>query len=44
MTADGSFQELLESRRHRTSEWFHNEPPTVLDVCQVPLTTRIESE
>ncbi|HKJ17611.1 MAG TPA: peptidylprolyl isomerase [Xanthomonadales bacterium] len=35
------FLESLESRRERKQPFFHHEPPQVLDVCQVPLGSRI---
>ena len=30
------FQAMIDSRRHRSAEWFVHTPPAVLDVCQVP--------
>jgi peptidylprolyl isomerase len=35
-TNSEEFASMVESRRHRTSEWFLSTPPAVLDVCQVP--------
>jgi peptidylprolyl isomerase len=36
-----AFLKLLEDRRHRKQKFFHNTPPAVLDVCQVPINGRI---
>jgi len=41
-THSPGFTELLESRRNRKDAFFHHHPPRVLDVCQVPVATRIE--
>ncbi len=41
-TSSEGFLELLEARRNRSEAFFHQQPPAVLDVCQVPLTTRRE--
>jgi peptidylprolyl isomerase len=41
-TTSLGFAELLSSRRERDHEFFHHKPPRVLDVCQVPVATRIE--
>lgn len=30
------FRKMLEDRRKRKQKFFHNEPPPVLDVCQIP--------
>ncbi len=35
------FEDLLDSRRERKHAFFHNRPPEVLDVCQVPLDSRL---
>lgn len=40
-TRDDSFAELLEERRNRKQKFFHQRPPKVLDVCQVPLAGRM---
>lgn len=40
-TRDDSFAELLEERRNRKQKFFHQRPPKVLDVCQVPLAGRV---
>lgn len=39
-TNSAEFQQTLDSRRKREHEFFHHQPPAVLDVCQVPLTTQ----
>jgi len=41
-TASPGFATLLEQRRDRDHEFFHQKPPRVLDVCQVPVATRAE--
>lgn len=41
-TNSPGFAELLESRRNRKDAFFHHRPPRVLDVCQVPVATRVE--
>jgi peptidylprolyl isomerase len=35
------FEKLLKNRRDRKQKFFHNKPPKVLDVCQVPMAGRI---
>lgn len=40
-TSSVGFADLLDSRRERKHEFFHNGPPKVLDVCQVPLDSRL---
>lgn len=40
-TSSVGFADLLDSRRERKHEFFHNRPPKVLDVCQVPLDSRL---
>jgi peptidylprolyl isomerase len=40
-TGDEAFVKLLEDRRNRKQKFFHNKPPAVLDVCQVPVNGRI---
>lgn len=40
-TASEGFRALLEARRQREQRFFHNRPPAVLDVCQVPVAGRI---
>jgi len=39
-TSHASFQEVLDQRRDRRQPFFHNKPPRVLDVCQVPVGGR----
>jgi peptidylprolyl isomerase len=40
-TQSKAFAELLKDRRQRKQKFFHNKPPAVLDICQVPVTGRI---
>jgi peptidylprolyl isomerase len=40
-TGSSGFQDVLDGRRHRGKPFFHHTPPAVLDVCQVPVGTRI---
>jgi peptidylprolyl isomerase len=40
-TNSKGFEKLLKSRRNRKQKFFHNKPPGVLDVCQVPMAGRI---
>jgi peptidylprolyl isomerase len=35
------FADLLDDRRERKQRFFHNQPPKVLDVCQVPMAGRL---
>lgn len=35
------FEDMLDSRRNRKQAFFHRKPPEALDVCQVPLGSRI---
>jgi hypothetical protein len=37
-TESEGFDDLLKDRRNRKQKFFHNKPPKVLDVCQVPMT------
>ncbi len=39
-TNGAEFQAVLRSRRARGLPFFHQKPPEVLDVCQVPVATR----
>jgi peptidylprolyl isomerase len=39
-TNSDGFEDLLKDRRKRKQRFFHNKPPRVLDVCQVPVTSR----
>ena len=40
-TSDKGFKKLLKGRLNRKQKFFHNKPPKVLDVCQVPVASRI---
>lgn len=40
-TESSTFAQRIEKRRHRTSEFFYQKPPPVLDVCQVPIRSRL---
>jgi peptidylprolyl isomerase len=40
-TNSDAFADLLKDRRKRKQKFFHNKPPNVLDVCQVPVNGRI---
>jgi len=40
-TQSPAFSEKLAKRRARPSEFFYKKPPAVLDVCQVPVKTRL---
>jgi len=40
-TNSRGYDDLLESRRNRRQAFFHNHPPEVLDICQVPLPARV---
>lgn len=40
-TSSAGFADLLDSRRDRRQAFFHRRPPEVLDVCQVPLGSRL---
>lgn len=40
-TDDKSFRSYLDDRRNRKQKFFHNRPPKVLDVCQVPMAGRV---
>lgn len=40
-TSGVNFKEKLAKRRSHNSEFFYKKPPPVLDVCQVPLLSRI---
>jgi peptidylprolyl isomerase len=41
-TNSRGFRNLMEERRDRGHDFFVNKPPEVLDVCQVPVATRVE--
>ena len=40
-TSSAEFGKVLQSRKKRGPPFFHHKPPEVLDVCQVPVATRI---
>jgi peptidylprolyl isomerase len=40
-TSGAAFKALLENRRDRKQPFFHNRPPNVLDVCQIPVASRV---
>lgn len=40
-TSSIGFADLLDSRRERKQPFFHKRPPEVIDVCQVPLQSRL---
>lgn len=40
-TSSKGFEKLLDGRRNRTQAFFHHRPPRVLDVCQVPVGSRV---
>jgi peptidylprolyl isomerase len=40
-TNSKNFEKNLKNRRNRKQKFFHNKPPKVLDVCQVPVTGRV---
>ena len=40
-TGNKAFKKLLKGRLNRKQKFFHNKPPKVLDVCQVPIAGRI---
>ena len=40
-TNSKGFEKTLKNRRNRKQAFFHNKPPEVLDVCQVPMVGRI---
>ncbi len=40
-TQHQSFKDMLEQRRHRQHPFFYKAPPPVLDVCQVPLGSKL---
>jgi peptidylprolyl isomerase len=41
-TNSKAFAEYMKARRTRKDPFFHHPPPPVLDVCQVPVATRVE--
>jgi peptidylprolyl isomerase len=40
-TDSPGFEQVLRDRRERRQRFFHQKPPQVLDVCQVPMTGRL---
>jgi peptidylprolyl isomerase len=40
-TNSKAFERLLKDRRNRRQKFFHNKPPRVLDVCQIPMAGRL---
>lgn len=40
-TSGAEFGKVLQSRKKRGPPFFHHKPPEVLDVCQIPVATRI---
>jgi len=36
------FRASLKKRRNRSDKFFHHKPPKVLDICQVPIPSRLE--
>jgi peptidylprolyl isomerase len=40
-TGSASFKNRLNKRRARENDFFYNKPPPVLDVCQVPIRSRL---
>jgi peptidylprolyl isomerase len=41
-TSTKGFTNYLDARRNRSDAFFHFKPPRVLDVCQVPVASRVE--
>lgn len=41
-TSSKGFSDYLDARRKRNDAFFHKKPPPVLDVCQVPVTSRTD--
>lgn len=41
-TNSPGFIKMLKERRDRSQKFFYHKPPTVLDVCQVPVPVRLE--
>lgn len=41
-TSSEGFLAYMEQRRDRKDDFFRHKPPEVLDVCQVPVATRVE--
>ena len=41
-TNSSGFKKMLKKRRSRSDKFFHHQPPKVLDICQVPVSSRLE--
>ena len=41
-TNSKGFKAMLKKRRNRSEKFFHHQPPKVLDICQVPIPSRLE--
>lgn len=41
-TNSRGFKQSLKDRRSRSDKFFHHKPPSVLDICQVPVPARLE--
>jgi peptidylprolyl isomerase len=41
-TNTNGFRAMLKKRRNRSDKFFHHKPPKVLDICQVPIPSRLE--
>ena len=41
-TSSKGFKDMLKKRRKRSDKFFHHQPPKVLDICQVPIPSRLE--
>lgn len=41
-STDKTFVKMLKQRRDRKNNFFHHPPPKVLDICQVPVPSRLE--
>ena len=42
-TTSDEFAEVLRSRKKRGLPFFHHKPPEVLDICQIPVATRLST-
>jgi len=41
-TSSAGYKKYMRARRNRSDDFFHRKPPKVLDVCQVPVASRVE--
>jgi len=41
-TNSKGFKNMLKKRRDRKDKFFHHQPPKVLDICQIPILSRLE--